>query len=69
MLGTPSNPGVIPRVINGLFQQIEEDKAMTDNEWVYKVTFSYLEIYQEKVWNKRQSQAKWKSMCGSGYAD
>ena len=52
MLGTPSTPGVIPRVINGLFQQIEEDKTVTNNEWVYKVTFSYLEIYQEKVCSK-----------------
>ena len=49
MLGTSSNPGVIPRVINELFHQIELDKEETKNEWVYKITFSYLEIYQEKV--------------------
>ena len=55
MLGTPSNPGVIPRVLNELFHLIEEDKVMTDNEWVYKVTFSYLEIYQEKVRNIHSS--------------
>ena len=49
MLGTSSNPGVIPRVINELFYRIELDKEETKNEWVYKITFSYLEIYQEKV--------------------
>jgi hypothetical protein len=52
MLGTSSNPGVIPRVINGLFEQIEEDKISEEDEWQYKVTFSFLEIYNEKVWLK-----------------
>ena len=49
MLGTSSNPGVIPRVINGLFEQIEENRKVEGDEWQYKVTFSFLEIYNEKV--------------------
>ncbi|XP_069136429.1 kinesin-like protein KIF22-B [Argopecten irradians] len=50
MLGSPSNPGVIPRVINGLFQRIsEEKKACKGEQWKYSVSFSYLEIYNEKV--------------------
>ncbi|XP_053374888.1 kinesin-like protein KIF22 [Mercenaria mercenaria] len=49
MLGTSTNPGVIPRVINGLFEMIEENKKIEGDEWQYKVTFSFLEIYNEKV--------------------
>ncbi|OWF55341.1 kinesin-like protein KIF22-B [Mizuhopecten yessoensis] len=50
MLGTSSNPGVIPRVINGVFQKIsEEKKACKGEQWKYNVSFSYLEIYNEKV--------------------
>ncbi|XP_060067910.1 kinesin-like protein KIF22-B [Ylistrum balloti] len=50
MLGSPSNPGVIPRVINGVFQKIsEEKKACKGDQWKYNVSFSYLEIYNEKV--------------------
>ncbi|XP_052799996.1 kinesin-like protein KIF22-B isoform X2 [Mya arenaria] len=48
MLGTPLNPGVIPRVINEIFTQIEEEKNAC-SEWTYTVSFSYLEIYNEKV--------------------
>lgn len=49
MLGTSSNPGIIPRVINGIFEKIAEDKKTEGDEWTYKVTFSFLEIYNEKV--------------------
>ncbi|KAH3882535.1 kinesin-like protein KIF22 [Dreissena polymorpha] len=49
MLGTPLNPGVIPRVINELFAEIDRLENSEDNEWEYSVSFSYLEIYQEKV--------------------
>lgn len=49
MLGTSSNPGVVPRVINGIFEQIQTEKQSSDDEWSYNVTFSYLEIYNEKV--------------------
>ncbi|KAK3596546.1 hypothetical protein CHS0354_013230 [Potamilus streckersoni] len=50
MLGPASDPGIIPRVINSLFQRIEEEKKQLGFEkWKYKVSFSYLEIYNEKV--------------------
>lgn len=49
MLGTSSNPGIIPRVINGIFEQIEENRKVDGDEWKYNVTFSFLEIYNEKV--------------------
>ncbi|KAL4224354.1 Kinesin-like protein kif22 [Mactra antiquata] len=49
MLGTSTNPGIIPRVINGLFEEIEENKKTDTEDWKYKVTFSFLEIYNEKV--------------------
>ena len=49
MLGTSSNPGVIPRVINGIFEQIEAEKKCCTDELKYNVKFSYLEIYNEKV--------------------
>ncbi|KAL3858251.1 hypothetical protein ACJMK2_012848 [Sinanodonta woodiana] len=50
MLGPASDPGIIPRVINSLFQRIEEEKKQLGCEkWNYKVSFSYLEIYNEKV--------------------
>ncbi|KAL5016569.1 hypothetical protein ScPMuIL_006158 [Solemya velum] len=50
MLGSPSDPGIITRVINGLFQSIEADSRLqSTQEWNYSVSFSYLEIYNEKV--------------------
>lgn len=49
MLGTPTDPGIIPRVINGLFEKIEESKKIDNDVWKYTVTLSYLEIYNEKV--------------------
>ncbi|ESO97247.1 hypothetical protein LOTGIDRAFT_114997 [Lottia gigantea] len=46
MLGSPADPGMIPRVINGLFQLLSTEDRL---QWKYTVTFSYLEIYNEKV--------------------
>ncbi|CAH1801935.1 unnamed protein product [Owenia fusiformis] len=46
MLGTPTAPGIIPRSVNGLFQLIEESK---EEGWKTEVSYSYLEIYNEKV--------------------
>ncbi|KAK3083722.1 hypothetical protein FSP39_002014 [Pinctada imbricata] len=48
MLGSATDPGIIPRVINGIFQQISEE-SKTSKEWRHKVVFSFLEIYNEKV--------------------
>lgn len=54
MLGSDSDPGMIPCSIRGIFQHIEEESEYYEErgeeaEWQYKVTFSYLEIYNEKV--------------------
>lgn len=48
MLGTPKQPGVIPRAVREVFNQVqvlgEEQEA-----WDCSVSMSYLEIYNEKV--------------------
>lgn len=46
MMGTPFEPGLIPRTCRGLFERIdmEENSAIT-----YKVHVSYFEIYNEHV--------------------
>lgn len=48
MVGTPDNPGLIPRCAAELFKVIDSQYAAT-TDWKYKILFSYLEIYQEKV--------------------
>lgn len=46
MMGTPDQPGLIPRTCRGLFERVdaEENSAIT-----YKVHVSYFEIYNEHV--------------------
>lgn len=46
MLGTPDQPGVIPRAVRDVLQMTRENAA---DGWKYSVSMSYLEIYQEKV--------------------
>ena len=46
ILGTPTEPGVIPRALKGLFHSIKE---LDPKEWNTQISFSYLEIYNEKV--------------------
>lgn len=48
MVGTPDKPGLIPRCAAELFKVIDSQQAAT-TDWKYKILFSYLEIYQEKV--------------------
>lgn len=48
MLGSPEQPGVIPRALMDLLQLTREEGA-EDRPWALSVTMSYLEIYQEKV--------------------
>ena len=48
MVGTPDSPGLIPRCAAELFKVIDSQHAAT-TDWKYKILFSYLEIYQEKV--------------------
>ena len=49
ILGTVEDPGLIPRCVKDIFALIEDDKSNKPGEWLYDVTYSYLEIYQEKV--------------------
>ncbi|KAM6165407.1 kinesin-like protein KIF22 isoform 1-T1 [Erethizon dorsatum] len=48
MLGSPEQPGVIPRALMDLLQLTREEGA-EGRPWAFSVTMSYLEIYQEKV--------------------
>ncbi|XP_006877965.1 PREDICTED: kinesin-like protein KIF22 [Chrysochloris asiatica] len=48
MLGSPEQPGVIPRALMDLLQLTREEGA-EGRAWALSVTMSYLEIYQEKV--------------------
>ncbi|RKO85724.1 P-loop containing nucleoside triphosphate hydrolase protein, partial [Blyttiomyces helicus] len=53
MIGTPTCPGVIPRLCEALFERIEADSSETLK---FKVDVSYLEIFNEKV--------GYKEICG-----
>nr|XP_056719088.1 kinesin-like protein KIF22 [Euleptes europaea] len=46
MLGSPDQPGVIPRALRDLLQMT---RNASGDEWKYSISMSYLEIYQEKV--------------------
>lgn len=48
MLGSPEQPGVIPRALMDLLQLTREEGA-EGQPWALSVNMSYLEIYQEKV--------------------
>ncbi|KAM9098649.1 kinesin-like protein KIF22 isoform X2 [Sarcophilus harrisii] len=48
MLGSPEQPGVIPRALKDLLQLTWEEGA-EGRPWALAVSMSYLEIYQEKV--------------------
>lgn len=45
MTGTPSEPGVMVLALQQMFQQIEENKE----EVLYKVSMSYIEVYNEQI--------------------
>ncbi|XP_043942274.1 kinesin-like protein KIF22 [Protopterus annectens] len=50
MLGSPEQPGVIPRALRDIFQMTRELRSQAEHEnWDFTITMSYLEIYQEKV--------------------
>lgn len=48
MLGSPAQPGVIPRAVREVFQLVRGRERGGDG-WDYAVGMSYLEIYNEKV--------------------
>ncbi|XP_022780534.1 kinesin-like protein KIF22 isoform X2 [Stylophora pistillata] len=49
MVGSPEEPGLIPRCAAELFKLIDTHHQDPTLLWKYKVLFSYLEIYQEKI--------------------
>ncbi|TFJ96177.1 dephospho-CoA kinase [Platysternon megacephalum] len=50
MLGSPEQPGVIPRALRDVLQLTREASCSPGGEeWGYSVSMSYLEIYQEKA--------------------
>lgn len=62
MLGSPEQPGVIPRALMDLLQLTREEGA-EGRPWALSVTMSYLEIYQEKVrpcsdWKGKRKRVK-----------
>ncbi|XP_060679272.1 kinesin-like protein KIF22 isoform X2 [Hemiscyllium ocellatum] len=50
MLGSPKQPGVVPRSLLDIFRMVQEQSdQLCGPSWRFNVTMSYLEIYQEKV--------------------
>lgn len=49
MVGSPDELGLIPRCAAELFKLIDTHHQDPTVPWKYKVLFSYLEIYQEKI--------------------
>ena len=47
ILGNDSQPGIIPRIMEDLFRVAQEETKNGDVK--YTVSYSYLEIYNEKV--------------------
>ena len=45
-MGSPDNPGIIPRLCNAIFEKIEAETSESTN---FKVEVSYMEIYNERV--------------------
>ncbi|KAM8962314.1 kinesin-like protein KIF22 isoform 1-T1 [Pelodytes ibericus] len=50
MLGSPEQPGVIPRAVRDLLRLTRgADSSPEHSDWTYSIIMSYVEIYQEKV--------------------
>lgn len=55
ILGTNECPGIIPRTIRRLFQRVRQ---MSSDEEQFSLSMSYLEIYQEKVFDLLDTKNK-----------
>ena len=57
MLGSPKQPGVIPRAVKEVFNLVHTQGEEQD-VWDCSLTMSYLEIYNEKVelWSENCNQ-------------
>ncbi|XP_067884608.1 kinesin-like protein KIF22 [Heterodontus francisci] len=50
MLGSPEQPGVVPRALLDIFRMTrEQSDQLSGPSWTFAISMSYLEIYQEKV--------------------
>ncbi|XP_039268613.2 kinesin-like protein KIF22 [Styela clava] len=55
ILGTNEHPGIIPRTIRSLFSKVRQMTTQDDN---FLLSMSYLEIYQEKVYDLLKKENK-----------
>jgi len=62
MQGTQDRPGIIPRVMKYVFDRIAKDKRDSDN-FPFTVTASFLEIYNEKVYDLLNITRKQGKVC------
>lgn len=53
MYGTPSNPGIVPRIVEDVFDYIRIRKGTKAS---ISVKFSYCEIYNEKIFDLLQDK-------------
>lgn len=53
MIGYDENPGISVITINGIFEHIRYD-----NDWRYEFKVSYVEIYNEVIWDLLVSNSK-----------
>ncbi|VDN95938.1 unnamed protein product [Rodentolepis nana] len=51
--GTPSSPGIVPRIIEDLFDYVRQKK---EHNASFSVKFSYFEIYNEKIYDLLQDK-------------
>lgn len=47
-MGSPSDPGLIPRLCDRIFERINQE---SDEQTTFKVEVSYMEIYNEKIFD------------------
>lgn len=65
MVGTNSDPGIIPRVIRYIFNEIEQNAS----GWTYLVGISMFEIYNELVYDLLSQSQEPKQIIGSQIED
>ncbi|EDV20125.1 uncharacterized protein TRIADDRAFT_32396, partial [Trichoplax adhaerens] len=50
MIGNESDPGLIPMAVNEIFSYTSKQHKLHKN-WKYNISMSYLEVYQEKIYD------------------
>eukprot|EP00854_Cymbomonas_tetramitiformis_P024082 gene24082-29226_t len=75
MIGTPDSPGIMVLTLQDLFERIS--KSDEANEFSFKVTFNYLEVYNENIQDLLSPSSVYldlredpvKGMCVAGISD